>query len=166
MQQNRTSPPNKPSLRLVDSSIWIAFYRAEQLHILLRLPNIGLSSAVHGELKRGKDTLPDQVAHLVTEEVGHFELDGEDGLRFRMLAVEFGPPDAGQMLHVKREWDTCLYMRDSRAAREAAATGGDVRTWHRLLDDLEEEGELTKAERERCEAALEAEFARSRRRRR
>ena len=161
MQQNRTSPPNRPSLRLVDSSIWIAFYRAGQVYLLKRLPDLAVTPGVLEELGRKGDTLRGHAEPFATDLTG-VELSNGLIAVLGLLTAELGSRDAEQAVYIKHDSTACLYLRDGRAFQRAAVGGGDVRTWRQLLDDLAAESLLTEEERQRCEAALEAEFDRGR----
>ncbi len=136
-------------IRLVDSSIWIAFHHLGRLDILLKLPGIKIVPQVLYELRRGTDDLAQRVAHLEDGTVEQLEVDCE--VRDTMLAIGqfhygIGTADAVQVVYAKLCKEVILYMRDTDAERVGVKFGTFVRQHGALVEDMRELGILSPAE--------------------
>ena len=145
MKQKPNSPKKRPSLRLVDSSIWIACNRIGHLQLLVNMPDIGISHAVHGELRGGRDNLASKTQALVVNDITDMLLANDNSEATTLLYLiqdkdGISRPDAEQAVYVRLHPEACLYMRDTDAQIAALRGGGDVRDHRQLVADMQEEG--------------------------
>ena len=168
MQQGQTSSKRQLPLRLVDSSIWIAFHRRGHTEALLRLPGLGISRGVLLELRRGGGSLPSLLEDLVVQGIGGLSIDDEPAATVALCLSQRGisMQDAAQAAYaaVHSLDGVCLYMRDTEAEIAGGSIGADIRDHHRLVDDMLELHAIDGSEARSIRADLEAEFPRPRKR--
>lgn len=156
--------------RLLDASIWIAFYRIGELDLLLRLPGLCITPRGLRELQDPRDDLACTVHHLADKTIAEAEADQlVETLALTLQARDrrLSEADAFEIAIARNRWeDTVLYMRDWAAEIAGALVGAPIRTHQQLVEEMEQLGLLGEEGRADLMQRLDQEYERSRRRRR
>lgn len=156
--------------RLLDASIWIAFYRIGELDLLLRLPGLCITPRGLRELEHPRDDLAARVKHLLDKSIA--EAEAGEAVKTLAWVLQQGQgrlseTDALEIaIATDASREVVLYMRDWPAEMAAALAGSAVRTYRQLVEEMEQEGLIRAEEREALITSLDEYYARSRRRRR
>lgn len=129
-------------MRLVDASIWIAFFKIGQLDLLLKLPDLAITSRVLRELEGDPDHLRQTVRRAIDS--GTVDLvplgDADAETLAGILLAEDGnrtnvsQADAEQVTLAAISERAVLYMCDRNA--ENLSANADVRTYEDLVNDM------------------------------
>ena len=150
-------------IRLVDSSIWIAFNRLGRLDVLLRVPGITIAPQVFYELRRGKDDLAQRVAHLEDGTVEQLDVSEDVASTLIWISQDvyhISQADAVQVVYAACCEEVILYMRDTVAERVAVRYGTSVRQHGALAEDMAKLGILSPADAETLKGELDNYFSR------
>ncbi|MFQ6132756.1 MAG: hypothetical protein ACE5R4_12010 [Armatimonadota bacterium] len=156
--------------RLLDASIWIAFYRIGELDLLLRLPGLCITPRGLRELEHPRDDLAARVKHLLDKSIA--EAEAGEAVKTLAWVLQQGQgrlseTDALEIaIATDASREVVLYMRDWPAEMAAALAGSAVRTYRQLVEEMEQEGLIRAEEREALITSLDEYYARSRQRRR
>lgn len=130
--------------RLLDASIWIAFYRIGELDLLLRLPGLCITPRGLRELEHPRDDLAARVKHLLDKSIA--EAEAGEAVKTLAWVLQQGEgrlseTDALEIaIATDASREVVLYMRDWPAEMAAALAGSAVRTYRQLVEEMEQEG--------------------------
>lgn len=171
MTSERNSSAKQPSLRrLIDPSIWIAFYRIGRLEALLRLPGIAIARPAVRELRLGTDDLSERVQKALGDDC--FDVDISGGVSDTLSDIlslrdrRLSEADSSQVAYATQHSHcTVLYVRDGPAERQARGIGAPVRSHLALVEDMIKLKVISQAEALRLQEQLEAYYGQRRSRR-
>ena len=129
-------------MRLLDSSIWIAFNRIGELQILLQVPELAAAPVVAEELRRGRDDLASSIRNLVRPEIRTESDDPAASTLVWILENQgISQADAAQIVYAQAHpQDAVLYMRDHPAEQVAARIGVGIRGHTDLVREMQDLG--------------------------